>query len=99
MAEIVSLNSLTEEPHAEVFDGDPRTVRLELSAGESIPAHTHPRTDIVLHLLDGQLELTLGEERHELDAGDIAQFSGDREISPRALDDATALLVFAPSQD
>jgi hypothetical protein len=38
----------------------------------------------------------LDGETHELDAGALVQFDGDREISPRAVTDVTALLVLAP---
>ena len=95
--EVTALADLTETPHAEVFKNrDPRTVRLQLEAGESIPPHTHPGTDIVLHLLSGRLELSLDGETHEVAAGELVQFSGDREVSPRAREPATAVLVFAP---
>jgi hypothetical protein len=29
-------------------------------------------------------------------AGELVQFSGDRKVSPRAVEPATAVLVFAP---
>jgi len=100
MVELTTLDDLEDAPHAEVFeDHEPRTVRLELEAGERIPEHTHPGQDIVLHLLSGELELTLGEETHELQAGQLAQFSGDQEISPHAVEPSTAVLVFAPSTE
>lgn len=95
--EVTALEELTATPHAEVFERrEPRTVRLQLEAGESVPPHTHPGKDIVLHLLSGRLELTLDGERHELAAGELVQFSGDREVSPRAAEPSTAVLVFAP---
>ncbi|PSP86409.1 cupin [Halobacteriales archaeon QS_1_68_17] len=98
--EITTLADLDGTPHADVFDDHrPRTVRLALDAGEAVPRHTHPGTDIVLHLLSGRLELTLDDETHAVEAGQLVQFSGDREISPRAATDATAVLVFAPSPD
>ncbi len=100
MAESTTLDELTETPHAEVFeDQAPRTVRLQLDAGEEIPPHTHPGMDIVLHVLSGRLEVGLGEETHDLEAGQLVQFSGDREVSPSAVDPSTALIVFAPRSD
>jgi len=96
MVEVTALEDLQAEPHAEAFDGPPRTVRLELGEGDRIPPHTHPDTRIVLHLLSGRLSLDVGEETVALAPGDVARFGGDREISPLAETDATALLVFAP---
>jgi len=97
VAELTALSTLSEAPHAEVFE--PRTVRLQLAAGESVPPHTHPGTDVVLHLLSGRLELTLDDETYAVEAGELVQFSGDREVSPHALADSTAVIVFAPSGD
>jgi quercetin dioxygenase-like cupin family protein len=95
--EVTALEELTDTPHAEVFENrDPRTVRLQLAEGESVPPHTHPGTDVVLHLLSGRLELSFDGETHEVVAGELVQFSGDREVSPRAVEPATAVLVFAP---
>jgi len=100
MPELTALSTLSEAPHAEVFDRrEPRTVRLQLAAGESVPPHTHPGTDIVLHLLSGELEVTLDGETHHVEPGELVQFSGDREVSPHAVADSTAVIVFAPSVD
>jgi quercetin dioxygenase-like cupin family protein len=98
MVEITTLDELTGRPHAEVFDEHaPRAIRLDLAAGESLPEHTHPGSNVVLHVLEGELTLRLDGEPHDLSAGDVARFSGDREISPRAVERATAVLVFAPT--
>lgn len=98
MSEIASLGELESKPHAEVFETPrPRTVRLALDADERIPPHTHPGQDIVLHLVEGQLELTLDDETFELRPGELARFGGDCEISPRAVEPSTAVVVFAPA--
>lgn len=100
MPEITAIDDLTDAPHAEVFDERrPRTVRLELDAGDGVPAHTHPGTNVVLHLLSGRLELALDDEQYELSPGEVARFSGEREISPQAVEHSTALLVFAPTEE
>lgn len=100
MPEIASLGELESEPHAEVFETRrPRTVRLALDADERVPPHTHPGQDIVLHVVEGHLELTLDEETFELRPGELARFSGDCEISPRAVEPSTAVVVFAPAAD
>ncbi|EMA46309.1 cupin domain-containing protein [Halococcus saccharolyticus] len=98
MVDITTIDDLEETPHAEVFERrEPRTVRLQLAAEQRIPRHQHPGTSIVLHLLEGQLELTLDDEEYSLSAGDLARFSGDREISPYAIEESSAVLIFAPT--
>lgn len=99
MPEITTVSELTDEPHAEVFEEQrPRTVRLRLDADESVPEHTHPGRDIVVHLLEGELELTLDGESHGLSAGDLIKFEGEREVSPRAVEPSTAVIVLAPRE-
>lgn len=96
MPETTAIDEHTEETHVELFSENPRTVQLRLAADERIPEHTHPGTDIVLYLVSGRIELSLDGNAFELGPGELAQFSGEREISPRAIEPSTALLVFAP---
>lgn len=99
MPELTSLDELTETPHAEMFaDRRPRTVRLQLDADERVPPHTHPGTNVVLHLLSGHLELTLDDEIYDVRPGQLVRFGGDREISPHAREASTAVVVFAPAE-
>jgi redox-sensitive bicupin YhaK (pirin superfamily) len=96
--EITTLNDLTKTPHAEVFEVRcPRTIRLELDADERVPPHTHPGTNIVLHLVSGYLELSLDDETYDVTPGQLVRFSGEREISPHAIEPSTAVVVFAPN--
>lgn len=96
MATIRSLSELDTTPHADVFPGcEPKTVRLELEPGEAIPGHTHPGREIVLYVVDGHIELRLGEDSYELNADDIARFDGKQEISPQAIEASTVLIVLA----
>jgi len=94
--ELVSLDDLESEPHAVLFEDEPKTIRLALEAGDEIAAHSHPDRQIVFHLLSGSIAVVLDDEEHELSPGDVARFDGDRDISPHALEDSTALLVLAP---
>lgn len=97
--ELVTLADLEGTPHARVFEGEPKTIRLSLERGESIAAHQHPDRRIVLHLLEGRLAVTLGDEEHEVQAGQLVRFDGEQDISPAALEDSTAVLVLAPAGD
>jgi quercetin dioxygenase-like cupin family protein len=94
--ELVALDDLEAEPHAVLFEGEPKTIRLSLGAGDEIAAHSHPDRQIVFHLLSGSVVVALDDEEHELAPGDVARFDGDRDISPHAREDSTALLVLAP---
>lgn len=97
--EHVRLDELDGAPHAVVFEHDaPRTIRLTLEADQQLPAHRHPDTDIVCHLVEGELDLALDGESHRLATGDLLRFSGDHEIAPTAIEDSVAVLVFAPQE-
>jgi len=95
--ERASLPDLDDAGRATLFEGEPKTVRLALAAGESIPAHQHPGRDIVFHVLSGRMELTLAGETISLEAGDVVRFDGAQDIAPRAETDCEAILVLAAS--
>lgn len=100
MPEVTSLGELEKTPHAEVFERrQPRTVRLQLEANQRVPPHKHPDMNVVLHLLSGRLEVTLDDEQYDLAPDDLLRFSGDREVSPYAIEPSTAVVVFAPQSD
>ncbi|WP_436927049.1 cupin domain-containing protein [Halosimplex amylolyticum] len=93
--ESVHLPDLEGDGRGVLFEGEPKTVRLALDAGDRVPPHQHPDREIVCYVVEGELEVALGEETVELVAGDVARFSGDRDISPEAREDSVALLVLA----
>ncbi|WP_436911605.1 cupin domain-containing protein [Halosimplex marinum] len=95
MSEVVHLPDLDGDGRGVLFEGAPKTVRLALDAGDRVPPHQHPDREIVCYVVDGEIEMTLGDETVELAAGDAARFSGDQDISPRAREDSVALLVLA----
>jgi len=84
-----------DERHATVFD-DPRTVRLALSAGESVPPHSHPEAVVLLHVLDGSLDATIGGDPYAFRAGELVRFDGFEEIALTATVDTTAIVVLTP---
>lgn len=97
MTTVCSLGDLEGEPHANVFpESEPKTIRLTLDEGDRVDPHQHPGRDIVLHLLEGAIELDLDDETHELTAGDVVRFEGEREVSPYAVEESVALIVLAP---
>ncbi len=100
MTTIHDLQELDGQPHANVFpDREPKTVRLSLDADESVPAHSHPGRDIVLYLVEGRIELCLDDQSHEMTAGEVARFEGERDIEPRAVEPSVALIVLSPRAD
>ncbi|MFB6177850.1 MAG: cupin domain-containing protein [Halobaculum sp.] len=82
-----------ESKQAVLHESDPRTVLLSLDAGESVPEHRHPGETILFQVVSGTVDLTVGEDRRELSAGDLARFDGDQAISPHAESDTVALVV------
>jgi mannose-6-phosphate isomerase-like protein (cupin superfamily) len=100
MPQIQQLRELEGVPHATVFsDGEPRTIRLTLDAGERVDPHQHPGRDIVLYLVEGAMTLHLDDETFELEDGDVTRFDGEYEISPVAIEPSTALIILAPRHD
>ena len=93
--ERVHLPDLDGDGRGVLFEGEPRTVRLALEAGETVPPHEHPGRDIVCSVVEGELTMTLGDDDHSLTAGDVLRFDGDQDISPTAETDVVALLVLA----
>jgi|AntDeeMetagen134_2_1112570.scaffolds.fasta_scaffold00196_8 uncharacterized protein (DUF2249 family) len=91
------IGALDGEPHADVFPGrSPKTVRLSLTAGESLPEHEHPERNVLFQVLSGAVDLSLDGEVHRVKAGEILRFDGDKRIEPVADEDSTALVVLAP---
>lgn len=86
---------IAETGRQSLFDGEPRTVLLSLAADERVPAHSHPERAVVFHVLDGEIELSLDDETETLQAGEIARFDGDCDISPYAPTESRALVLLA----
>lgn len=95
--ERASLDEYDEQGRTPLFEGGPRTVRLALEAGDEVPPHRHPDRDVLFHVLEGEVALTLGDETLRLSPGEVVRFDGGRDISPRAETDCEALVVLAPS--
>lgn len=96
MVTITSIDELEGAPHANAFPNkEPKTIRLKLEAGESVPAHRHPGRDIVLYLVSGEIELDLDNAAHPVEAGDIVRFDGAQDISPTAIENSVALIVLS----
>ena len=83
-----------ESGRTRLFD-DPVTVRLDLDAGTSIPPHRHPERRVVVAVLDGTLEVTVGDATETVEEGRTARFPGSEDISLVAETDTLGILVLA----
>ena len=99
MTDRVHLPDLAGDGRGVLFDGEPKTVRLALDAGDEVPPHRHPGRVIVCHVLEGEIAMSLDDDTLALGAGDVVRFDGDQDISPAAETDAVALLVLANRPD
>jgi len=80
--EQVRLADLDGEPHAAAFPGrEPKTVRLSLDAGQSVPEHTHPDRTVLFHALTGAFEVRLDGEMHAVEAGRLSGSTARRRSS------------------
>lgn len=95
MVETARLDELTGRPHATVFEGEPRVVRLVLDAGESVPEHSHPGATVLLLVRQGTLDVTVDGETHTLGGGDLLRFDGEQPVAPTAREETVALVILA----
>lgn len=86
-----ALDQLKPDPQSRVFDA-PRTVLLALDAGEGIAPHRHPDATVVIHVLDGAMEIALDGTPQIVEAGELIRFDGSREVAPEALETARAVV-------
>ncbi|MBV0925866.1 cupin domain-containing protein [Halomicroarcula limicola] len=93
--ERANVDAAESEGRTALFEGEPRTVHLSLSAEQRVPPHDHPERRILFHVLEGEIALDLDGETHDLSAGDVLRFDGERQISPEAVTDARALVVLS----
>lgn len=68
---------------SDVVKGDRSQVLLLcLTPGQSVPAHRHEGYEILLHVLDGVVEVTLDGEQMTLQSGDIILVDGANDFAP-----------------
>jgi len=70
----------------------------EIAPGADVHPHHHPHEE-VWNVLEGELELVIGDERRVLRAGDAAIVPSDVQHSARALARCRALIVDHPVRD
>jgi len=70
--------------------------RLEQGAG--LPRHSHPHEQTG-YLVSGEIELTIGDETHQVKQGDSWCIAGDVEHKATAHEDSVAIEVFSPVRE
>lgn len=103
----MSLVQLNTVPVKEIFPGirarvvhTARTSQsfVEIDAGSSFPEHQHPHEQTV-NVLEGELEIMVGNETHRLAPGQVLVIPPDVPHSGKALTNCRVLDVFAPTRD
>lgn len=67
--------------------------RVTIKAGQANPRHRHPNCDEILHLLSGQVEHSLGDEKSLMNPGDTISIPTGVVHNARALGDEDAMMV------
>ena len=71
---------------------------LTFEPGAEVPAHSHPHEQLG-HVLEGELELTIGRDVHVLSAGDAYQIPGGTEHAARSEARCVVMDVFQPVRE
>jgi quercetin dioxygenase-like cupin family protein len=68
---------------------------FRLAAGDTLPTHAHQHEQTG-YLVEGHIELTIGEHRHDVGPGDSWCIPGDTDHGATILADSLAIEVFSP---
>jgi len=74
------------------------SVTWTVTAGAILPEHAHPHEQVA-HVLEGEFELTIGDETEHLGPGTVAFIPPDVPHSGRALTECRIIDVFHPVRD
>lgn len=70
----------------------------EIAAGSEMPMHSHPHEQIA-NVLEGEIELSVGEERQVLGKGSAAVIAPNVPHAGRAISDCRVLDAFHPVRE
>ncbi|HNP70441.1 MAG TPA: cupin domain-containing protein [Kouleothrix sp.] len=73
-------------------------MQVRLDAGAVMPVHQHPHEQTT-YVLSGRLRFRLGEETHELAAGDVLLIPSNTPHGVDALEDTLVLDTFSPPRE
>jgi quercetin dioxygenase-like cupin family protein len=80
------------------FGSNTLMTEFRLRHGHTLPIHAHPQEQIG-YLVSGHIVLTIGEETHDVLAGDSWCITGGVEHGAEVLQDAVAVEVFSPVRE
>ena len=77
-----------------------RTLMAEfiLEHGADLPRHSHPHEQTG-YLVSGEIELSIGDETHQVKPGDSWCIAGGVEHKATVLEDSVAIEVFSPVRE
>lgn len=81
-----------------VHSGTMSVAHWRVEAGATAPLHRHPH-EMIVNVLEGELEITVGEETTVLRAGGVAVIPGDVPHGVTARTDCRILDVWHPPRD
>ena len=73
---------------------DLEVIRMVLPAGKRMPEH-RVSGGLVLHCIEGRLQVEVGDQQHALHAGQLLHLPGNVAHAVSALEDSSALLTIA----
>ncbi len=71
---------------------------FRLEKGASLPSHNHPHEQTG-YLVSGHIDLTIGQETHEVEPGDSWCIPGNIDHSAAAHKDSVVVEVFSPVRE
>ena len=85
--------------HGRFIHSEAMTVaHWEIDAGSVLPMHSHPQ-EMIINLMNGELELTVGDESRTLVSGDVVVIPGDVPHGGKAITDCQIIDVWHPPRD
>ena len=86
---------LADEKSVALFKSDDlEVIRMVLPAGKRMPSHK-VAGGVVLHCLEGRLQIDVDSRQHALAAGQLLHLPGNVAHAVSALEDSSALLTIA----
>lgn len=70
----------------------------EIAAGSELPMHSHSQ-EMMINLIEGEMELTVGEETRTVTAGDVVVVPGNMMHGGRTLTFCRVIDVWHPVRD
>jgi quercetin dioxygenase-like cupin family protein len=81
-----------------VHTGNMTLAYWEIEAGSELPEHSHPHEQVV-NVIDGTLELLLGDEKREMSNGQIAVIPPNVVHAGKAITTCRVIDVFHPVRE